>query len=158
MWIKSFEAETRVAAVRVHASTQWPYKGKACCLLDNTASPFWSLVSSFSSLTRLQFPSLPHTHSLFFLSFFTLHVSLFLSPMSAFLHQATGFTPATSILRVMAVVAHKAWTLHCWCGQMCHSSLAQPSVPLVLTGSVIVYPGARSPIVTLLLMLHCGGV
>ncbi|TKS75071.1 Oxysterol-binding protein-related protein 1 [Collichthys lucidus] len=32
---------------------------------------------------------------------------------SAFLQQAIGFTPATSILRVTAVVAHKAGTLRC---------------------------------------------
>lgn len=52
-----------------------------------------------------------HTHCFSLLA--TLHALLFLCPQSAFLQQAIEFTPAASILRIMAVVAHKAETLHC---------------------------------------------
>lgn len=77
-------------------------------------TPFWAFVSSFSSpsLTLLLSFHSCHTHTPFlFLASF--HVLLLLSLQSAFLQQAIGFTPATSILRVTAVVAHKARTLCC---------------------------------------------
>lgn len=97
-----------------------PYKAKAGCPLDNMSLAFWSLVSSFSSpsLTLLLSFHPCHTHtytllSLFFHSLASFHVLLLFSPQSAFLQQAIGFTPATSILRVTAVVAHKAGTLRC---------------------------------------------
>lgn len=55
-------------------------------------------------------------HTLFLYFFFS-SPSFFppvsLSPQSAFLQQAVGFAFATSILRVTAVVAHKAGTLDC---------------------------------------------
>lgn len=64
-------------------------------------------VSIFSSLATgtLRFS--------FFLSLAAFPVFLLISPQSAFLQQAVGFSPATSILRLTAVVAHKAGTLHC---------------------------------------------
>lgn len=77
---------------------------------------FWFLVSSISSTSLTLFLSFHSCHTHSFpppSSLASFHVLLLLSPQSAFLQQAIGFTSATSILRVTAVVTHKAETLCC---------------------------------------------
>lgn len=96
-------------------------KGKACWLLDYM-SPLMGFARLFLfSDFSFSFPSpqTTHTHTQTRArvharahTFLLLHVLLLISLQSAFLHKASGFAPAASILRGMAVFAHKAGTLH----------------------------------------------
>lgn len=91
---------------------------KLGALLVNTLWAFLFMVSFLACFAHSAsiFPFFPHTHS------FPLSFSVLLYPMpfaslphsQHFLQRATGFTSATSILvKLMAVVAHKAGTQCC---------------------------------------------
>lgn len=90
---------------------------KLGALLVNTLWAFLFLVSFLACFAHSAsiFPFFPHTLlSPVFLRLASSHAVLLPSPQSAFLQQATGFTFATSILvKLMAVVAHKAGTQCC---------------------------------------------
>ena len=74
----------------------------------------WSALSHLPLWLRFYLFQSCHRHTpLLFLPLSAFPVFLLISPQSAFLQQAVGFSPATSILRLTAVVAHKAGTLHC---------------------------------------------
>lgn len=138
---------------------QWPYKVKVGCRLDNTSSPFWSFVSLFSSpsLTLLCLSILDthtHTHTPF-LCLASFHVLLLFSSHQHFLQQAIGFTPATSILRVMAVVAHKAGTLPCDVARCPTAALHNPVCSLCWLDWSVFTQAPLGPVVTL---RHWGSV
>lgn len=136
-------------------------KGKACWLLDNTSPLLWALVSSFSFLPfSFSFPSpKQHTRTLARArTFLLLHVLLFISLQSAFLQKASGFAPAASILRGMAVFAHKAGTLHYDVATCAMAALHNPGLRLCWLNWPVFTQAPHGCFVTLSPLLHWSGV
>lgn len=135
-------------------------KGKARWLLDNTSSLLWSALSLFFALF-LFLSTTPHTH--FFLACFipctTVHFcAVSLSPEGQWVCSCCFYSQSYG----WVCTWRRTTTL--WCGHMCYSCIAQPSVALVLAGLASIYPGPSwlhcDPLTTAALKWHlamCSG-
>ena len=114
----------------------------AAAFLMTWCQPFGSRSALFRS--RIFLPH-THTHTFPFSSSFPFHfvssASLLQNQHSPAGGQAVAFAPATPIMRIMAVAAHKAGTLGCDVARCPYGYLVQRSVALVLAS---VYPGPLS--------------
>lgn len=102
------------------------------------------MVSSFSFFTLFLSPTTPHTQ--FFLACFipctTVHFSaVSLSPEGQWVCSCCFYSQSYG----WVCTWRRNTTL--WCGHMCYSCIAQPSVALVLAGLASIYPGPS--------WLHC---
>lgn len=91
-------------------------------------------------------------------AFLLLRVLLSISLQSAFLQKASGFAPAASILRGMAVFAHKAGTLHYDVATCAMAALHNPGLRLCWLNWPVFTQAPHGCFVTLSPLLQWSGV